>query len=364
MRHGRSFYLPALIIFSLMRLGAATEPVNSGCSVTSSAACARFFALVAARPSFSSVSTRASAPVGSAVLPVYNALGGPQGNGHVTFDRTKSQYLDAGPRTLNIATNGGLTIVAVARFTGTAGYYERIIDLIDFGVSRAHLNSGMWVWSSNKGSGPDSLISLLPGVIVQSVWLTVVVRYRPSGERYWVTVNGVPGTLAPAVVASADLTDRTVYKTYVGRSSAPNDAFFNGDMAGVFVVDEYLSAEATSALADAMVQGVDLTSTPVTIPTPSSTLPPASSSASGSTDSKTTSPNLSAIIGGSIGGLIALLVSVGLIVRFQLCQKITLCDCRKIVNNYNNPPPSPRNQTQEADISVELGHCQDSGAYV
>jgi hypothetical protein len=60
---------------------------------------------------------------------VYSASGGPQGKGHVTFNRTNSQYLDAGARTLNIATNGGLTIVAVVRFTGTAGSYERIIDL-------------------------------------------------------------------------------------------------------------------------------------------------------------------------------------------------------------------------------------------
>ncbi len=37
-----------------------------------------------------------------------------------------------------------------------------------------------------------------------------------------------------------------------------NDAYFNGDMAGVFVVDEYLTAETASAIADDMVEGVDL----------------------------------------------------------------------------------------------------------
>jgi hypothetical protein len=57
-------------------------------------------------------------PIGTPVpwgtrLPLYNSLGGPQGRGHVTFDRTKNQYLDAGSRTLNIATNGGLTMVAL-----------------------------------------------------------------------------------------------------------------------------------------------------------------------------------------------------------------------------------------------------------
>jgi hypothetical protein len=65
----------------------------------------RFLALITSRPSFASVSTRGMAPVGSAILPVYNALGGPQGKGHVTFDRAQSQYLNAGSRTLNVATN-------------------------------------------------------------------------------------------------------------------------------------------------------------------------------------------------------------------------------------------------------------------
>jgi hypothetical protein len=45
----------------------------------------------------------------------------------------------------------------------------------------------------------------------------------------------------------------------MGRSHWSADAYFNGDMAGVFVVDEYLSADATSAIVDAMARGEDLT---------------------------------------------------------------------------------------------------------
>jgi hypothetical protein len=43
--------------------------------------------------------------------------------------------------------------------------------------------------------------------------------------------------------------------------ASDNQPFLNGDIAGVFVVDEYLSTDATSAIADAMVRGVDLTET-------------------------------------------------------------------------------------------------------
>jgi hypothetical protein len=45
----------------------------------------------------------------------------------------------------------------------------------------------------------------------------------------------------------------------MGKSWWSGDAYFNGDMAGVFVVDEYLTTDSTSAIADAMARGEDLT---------------------------------------------------------------------------------------------------------
>jgi cysteine-rich repeat protein len=199
-------------------------------------------------------------PVGSAILPVYSASGGPQGKGHVTFDRTNSQYLDAGPRSLNIASNGGLTIVAVVRFTGTAADYERIIDLHMSGLpettaimmyrNETSSNVGLEIRSS---WGIVGIVS--SGEIVQDAWLTVVARYRASTREYWLTVNEnvFTGT------ASAAVTDRTASNTWIARAFDDTKPYFNGDIAGVFVVDEYLSADATSAIADLMVRGVDLT---------------------------------------------------------------------------------------------------------
>jgi hypothetical protein len=98
----------------------------------SSVVCGRFVALVLLDPpKFASVSTRNSAPAGSTPLPSYNALGGPQGNGHVTFEANKPQYLQMGVRTLQIASNGGLTIVAVVRFNSFGSYWEKILCMGD-----------------------------------------------------------------------------------------------------------------------------------------------------------------------------------------------------------------------------------------
>ena len=60
-------------------------------------------------------------------------------------------------------------------------------------------------------------------------------------------------------IASDTVPDRTVSGTYMGKGWWSGDAYFNGDMAGVFVVDEYLTTDATSAIADAMARGEDLT---------------------------------------------------------------------------------------------------------
>jgi hypothetical protein len=192
---------------------------------------------------------------------VYSASGGPQGKGYVSFVRAQSQYLDAGPRTLNIATNGGLAIVAVVRFTGTAANYERIIDL--WGPSNNNImiyrcgtasNVGLEIRGVDKKKQiPDTCPS---GEIVQNAWSTVVVMYRASTKKYWLTVSNKVFTGS----SSAAVTDRTLSETLMAKAS-DNQPFLNGDIAGVFVVDEYLSTDATSAIADAMVRGVDLTET-------------------------------------------------------------------------------------------------------
>jgi len=192
---------------------------------------------------------------------LYNPFGGPQGKGHVTFDRSKEQYLDAGPCTWNIETNGGLTIVAVMRFTGSAGSNERIPDFtsepgVFLVLGRAGTSSGLFLAITNAGSSNMIVESVIPDKIQQNTWLTVVVRYRACSRVYVVTVNNAAGSTG---TASAAVTNRNLFTTYIGKSSFPN-AYFHGEIAGVFVVDEYLSTDATSAIADALVRGEDLTS--------------------------------------------------------------------------------------------------------
>jgi hypothetical protein len=165
---------------------------------------------------------------------------------------------------LNIATNGGLTIVAVVRFTGDPGYWERIIDL---GSGQDTNNLVLSRWSTNSGfhlvfvssSGYRPVEDWIANMIEQNTWVTVVVRYSASTRQYVVKVNNAADYTG---IASDTVPDRTVSGTYIGKSwwsVGFSDAYFNGDMAGVFVVDEYLTTDSTSAIADAMARGEDLT---------------------------------------------------------------------------------------------------------
>jgi hypothetical protein len=167
-----------------------------------------------------------------------------------------SQFLDAGPRTLNIATNGGLTIVAVVRFTGTPGDWEVIFDLAsgkpdnNIYLARCGNSSNLALHIYDRSS---KTVNLENAVIEQDTWLTVVVRYRASTRECLFTVND------DTYSGIANLTDRTVSGTLIGTSQwGSSYPYFNGDVAGVFVVDEYLSDGAVSAVTTSIEEGQDI----------------------------------------------------------------------------------------------------------
>jgi hypothetical protein len=205
--------------------------------------------------------TRYAAAVGSTVLPAYMAQGGPLGKGHVSFDRTQTQYFDGGAWTFNIASNGGLTVVAVVRFRGSPGNWERVIDFANGAadnnivVSRVQTSSdlALQVFEGSNVLGEVNISS----AIVQDQWMTIVARYRAQDRTCSLDVNGQQATLT--IVA---LTDKTLSSTRVGRSHWGDHDYFNGDIAGLYVTDEYASDEKSALIAEALKEGLDLTELP------------------------------------------------------------------------------------------------------
>ncbi len=232
----------------------------------SSTAGTRFVALTP-KPAFASVATRNDNAIGSAILPMYVASGGPNGKGHLDFIRANSQYLDGGPRTFNINTNGGLTIVGVVRFTLTGepnyGYFERIISFSNtigsnFVVDRDRNNFNVRLWNGPPGrfGMGYNWIGISATVIQKDIWMTFAVTYSASTKKCELSVNGV---IVGEQISEVALEDRAFTNTYIGKSSDVTWPFFEGQIAGMFAVDEYLTLQTTTAIANAMKEGVDLT---------------------------------------------------------------------------------------------------------
>lgn len=176
--------------------------------------------------------------------PVYNNRGGYTNEmGYVNFDRASSQHLNGGSRTLNIATNGGLTIVCLIKFSGTASSFERIID---FGNGQANSNILFGRLGATSAIYLDGLnattafgnVSSSTGVIVQDEWAIFSARYTASTRGVELFKNN---TLIASGTTTIAITDRTITTSYVGRSNWSADTYLNGQMAGLYVFDRLLS---------------------------------------------------------------------------------------------------------------------------
>ncbi len=152
--------------------------------------------------------------------------------------------------------------MSVLRFTGDPKAMERIVD---FGSGPTSQTNNIVL---ARDFEPKKLIFEVYGSIrydklgnfEQNTWLTVVVRYKTSSLDIYVTVNEEEQSKK----ASSQVPDITYSTTFVGKSNFVNDPYLDADVTGVFVVDEYLSTDASSYVAASMMLGKDLTETSLT----------------------------------------------------------------------------------------------------
>jgi hypothetical protein len=176
------------------------------------------------------------------------------GRGHVIFDRGESDYLDGGSHDLNIASNGGLTIVAVVLFKGSVRDWERIIDFgngpfADNIVLCRGESTNLLRLDLYNGATRVLRVDAASVPITQNEWLTIITRYDASTLAGEIRINGA---LAGSATASAAVTDKTFSGTYVGKSHWSGDAYVDANMAGLAVIDKHLDLDTAAAIADSM----------------------------------------------------------------------------------------------------------------
>jgi hypothetical protein len=200
--------------------------------------------------------------------PIYRNVSGTTTNAiiqapYIEFTRASSMSINGGARVFNIATNGGFTAVVYCAFTGTAGSYERIFDFTtstvdntinnDINLTRNASNNYVSCNAANGSTwltGPNTFNSA-SGTIVQGTWYVWCIRYTHSSKFFEIIQNGITlnsGTL------SAQLTDRTFNRTFMGRSEyTASDSYSSINIAGAFFYDRFLTDSQLSAVSNHLV---------------------------------------------------------------------------------------------------------------
>lgn len=241
--------------------------------------CTRVVALMVWKPSLASVATRNATGIGSTPMPVYSALGGPNGKGHVTFDRLLWQYMNTGQCPFNMASNGGFTVVAVVRFRGAANVDAKIIQGMEgeneifsiYQYDRQYIRIIVRVvevfW------GLLDMVDLLSHAMTISstnfMNITLTFKYSNNilcphymSENCLYTHISIDDNVRWEYTSGTPPTDTTLTKIVVGgHHDTQNNNHFNGDIAGLFVTDEVLSSNAITQVYNNIWQGIDLTTT-------------------------------------------------------------------------------------------------------
>ena len=161
-------------------------------------------------------------------------------SGALTFDRGLKQYMNFGPQTFNLATQG-FTAVCRVKLSGTIPSYERIFEFAS-AVTNASganaislwLDTGAFVFRHQQVSTTTYTSAFGPGgagsgIIVAGQTYVVTTRYDPVSQTMTVWVNGIAGT--PQTLTTANAVDRTLTYTIVGQAIS--------SISGSYVNDPY-----------------------------------------------------------------------------------------------------------------------------
>lgn len=183
--------------------------------------------------------------------PTYRGVG-EVWNFSVYFNQTNSHFLywplQTGPipHEFHVESNGGLTIVVKVKFMGDVEHGESILD---FGNAEGSTSDNIVLGryeSSGKmiayiAQGNDSSVCTIVStsdIIVQDEWMTIMFLYEASTNEMSLKKNGQ--IVAGPTACSTTPRDRNVTKLLLGKSNFATNAFFHGEMMGLYIADEVL----------------------------------------------------------------------------------------------------------------------------
>jgi hypothetical protein len=212
----------------------------------------RAFALVPGRAQISTFAKRTSYSYASTAD--FSKTAGINGNTAITFDGALQQYIDSGPHTFNIKSNGGFTAIALVRFPNNLNNQS----ILDFGNGADNYNivlrkstSTIYVFEFyDPGNRCYVSITTPPK---NSNWILFLGRYDEIDNTMEISVDGQ--NLFQK--CSYQPSDRSVSKTYIGRSHLNSDPYSTMNIAGFYAVDAYLNNTQIADITANMYTGQD-----------------------------------------------------------------------------------------------------------
>jgi len=194
----------------------------------------------------------------SANKPTVARLGGPTGRGALSFNRSLSQQLDSGSRTLNIGNNGGLTFVSLVMFeTGIENLAN--MCLLDFkGINNERVMVSRTSTDATKLSfflrDPAGFVCHMWsfGDIIEDTWLTLVGAYTTHDRRMTLKIGNE--TLRSSI-CNHSLPNLDFTQTLIGASTHAANPNLHGSIAGLYVVDAVLHDSQITEISDRMYRG-------------------------------------------------------------------------------------------------------------
>ena len=172
------------------------------------------------------------------IIPPYVSLT----NNGISANLTTGQYLDAGTKSFAINTNGGFTAIWYGAFTGAVNAHERIFD---FGNGQNSDNlialrpsTGTTMAFYMQNGGTQYFVVSGSGVIIQNEWAVWTFRYTASTRFMEILKNGVSLVTG---TAGAAITDKTLTRTWIGRSQWTADYYSNINTAGLYVYSNFIT---------------------------------------------------------------------------------------------------------------------------
>jgi len=166
-----------------------------------------------------------------------------------SFDRSAEYYIDLGSKSFSLTS--GFTAVTKLKFTNSIASHEKVfcfgVGATDNILLSRYSTQDKLYFQIIEGDPANACTLINQYQFPQDTWLTVVAKWRSSDNSISLTVDGNEYS----ATCTNGITGRVFTETYIGKSHW-SDPYLSGDIAGLYIWDNYLSDADVATVVDSI----------------------------------------------------------------------------------------------------------------